>query len=92
MLGTRQALTLPLDLSGLGGHFIFSSLGLPGGSLVEGSLPVQEMQEMWVWPLGWGNPLEKEAATCSSISAWKIPWTGESGRLQSMGLQRFGHD
>ena len=36
--------------------------------------------------------LEKEMATHSSILAWKIPWTEEPSRLQSMGLQRVGHD
>ena len=47
---------------------------------------------MWVQSLGREDPLEKEMATCSSILAWKIPWTGEPGRLQSMGSQRAGHD
>ena len=42
--------------------------------------------------LGLEDPLEKELATHSSILAWKIPWTEEPGRLQSMGLQRVGHD
>ena len=42
--------------------------------------------------LGWEDPLEKEMATYSSILAWKIPWTEEPGGLQSMGLQRVGHD
>ena len=37
--------------------------------------------------LGWEDPLEKEMATHSSTLAWKIPWTEEHGRLQSMGLQ-----
>ena len=41
---------------------------------------------------GLEDALEKEMATHSSILAWKIPWTEESGRLQSMGSQRFGHD
>ena len=41
---------------------------------------------------GYENPLEKEMATHSSILAWKIPWTEEPGRLQSMGLLRVGHD
>ena len=41
---------------------------------------------------GSGRPLEKETATHSSILAWKIPWRGEPGRLQSMGSQRIGHD
>ena len=38
------------------------------------------------------NPLEKEMATHSSTLAWKTPWTEESGRLQSVGSQRVGHD
>ena len=43
------------------------------------------MQETWVLSLGQEDPLEKETATHSSILAWRIPWTEESGRLQSMG-------
>ena len=50
------------------------------------------MQETWVQSLGWVHPLEKEMATHFSTLAWKIPWTEESGKLQSMGLQRVGHD
>ena len=50
------------------------------------------MQETWVRSLGWEDPLEKEMVTHSSTLAWKIPWTEEPGRLQSMGLQRVGHD
>ena len=42
--------------------------------------------------LGWEDPLEEAMATHSSILAWKIPWTEEPGGLQSMGLQRVGHD
>ena len=42
--------------------------------------------------LGREDPLEKGMATHSSILAWEIPWTEEPGRLQSMGLQRVGHD
>ena len=49
------------------------------------------MWETWVQSLGWEDPLEKEMATHCSTAAWKIPWMGESGRLQSMGLQRVGH-
>ena len=37
------------------------------------------------WLPGWGRPLEEEMATCSSILAWKIPWTEEPGGLQSIG-------
>ena len=47
---------------------------------------------MWVRPLGWEDPLEEGMATHSSILAWKIPWTEEPGRLQSMELQRVGHN
>ena len=50
------------------------------------------MQKSWVQSLGWEDPLEKEIATHSSILAWKFPWTEEPGRLQSMELQRVGHD
>ena len=50
------------------------------------------MGETWVQSLGQEDPLEKEMATHSSTLAWKIPWTDEHGRLQSMGLQRVRHD
>ena len=50
------------------------------------------MQKTWVWSLGQEDPLEKETATHSSILTWRIPWTEKPGRLQSMGLQRVGHD
>ena len=46
----------------------------------------------WVPSLGWEDPLEKGMATHSSIFAWEIPWTEETGGLQSMGPQRVGHD
>ena len=50
------------------------------------------MREIQVRGLGWEDPLEKEMAIHSSTIAWKIPWTEEPGRLQSMGSQRVGHD
>ena len=50
------------------------------------------MQETWVRSLGWEDPLEKGMATHPSILAWRIPWTEEPGRLQSMGSQDVGHD
>ena len=50
------------------------------------------MQEIWIWSLGWEDPLDKWMATHSSILAWRIPWTEEPGGLKSMGLQRVGHD
>ena len=50
------------------------------------------MHETWVQSLGWGDPLEKELATHSSILAWEILWTEEPGGLQSMGSHRVGQD
>ena len=50
------------------------------------------MRETQVQSLGREDPLEEEMATHSSTLAWKIPWTEEPGRLQSMGSQRVGHD
>ena len=56
---------------------------------------VKRLPTMWetqVRSLGQEDPLEKEMAPHSSTLAWKIPWTEESGRLQSTGSQRVGHD
>ena len=53
---------------------------------------MQETQETWVWSLDGEDPLEKEMATHSSILAWRIPWTEEPGRLQSIGSQTIRHD
>ena len=50
------------------------------------------MLEIWVRFLGQEDPLEKEMAIHSSTLAWKIPWTEEPDRLQSMGSQRVGHN
>ena len=49
-------------------------------------------QEIQVQSTDWEDPLEKEMATHSSILAWRIAWTEEPGRLQSMRLQRVGHE
>ena len=63
------------------------------GSLVAQTVKrLSTMRETRVRFLGREDPLEKEMAIHSSIIAWKIPWTEEPGRLQSMGLQRVGHD
>ena len=61
--------------------------GLPGGSVVK-NLPA--MQETGVQSLG-REDLEEGMATHSSTLFWRIPWTEEPGRLQSMGSQRVGH-
>ena len=50
------------------------------------------MQKAQVRSLGQEDPLELEMATDSSILAWRIPWSEEPDRLQSMGSQRVGHD
>ena len=62
--------------------------GFPGGS----DSKVSTMRETWVQSPVWEDPLEKEMAIHSSTIAWKIPWTEEPHRLQSMGSQRVGHD
>ena len=53
---------------------------------------MQEPQEMPVQSLGQEQPLQEGTATHSRILAWRIPWTEEPGRLQSMGSQRVRHD
>ena len=63
--------------------------GFPGGSVVKNPPAKQEIQ---VRSRGQEDPLEEEIATYSSIPAWGNPWTEEPGGLQSMGLQRGGHD
>ena len=53
---------------------------------------MQETQEMQFRSLDQNDPLEEGMATHSNILAWRMPWTVEPGRLQSMGLQRVEHD
>ena len=68
-------------------------LGYSGASMV--AQMVKRLPATWetqVRSLGREDPLEKEMAPHSSTLAWKIPWTEEPGRLQSMGLRRVGHD
>ncbi|RJF70553.1 hypothetical protein D4Z77_08885 [Campylobacter coli] len=66
---------------------------MPWASLVDLSVKkLPSVQETQVRSLGCEDTLEKEMATHSSILAWRISWTEEPGRLQSMGSQRIGHD
>ena len=59
--------------------------------VVRTHLPMKETGKTWVRSLGQEDPLEEEMATHSSILAWRIPWTEEPGRLQSIGSQRIRH-
>ena len=70
-------------------HYLFNTMGFPGGSVVKNP---RAMQERWVRSLSRENPLEKEMGTHSSVLAWRIPGTGEPDGLPSMGLHRVGHD
>ena len=63
--------------------------GFPRGLVVK-NLPASA-QESQIQSLGQEDPLEEEMATHSSILAWRIPWTEESGALQSIGPQRVRH-
>ena len=65
---------------------------VPSGSAVKNPSAIQEEQETWVRSLGQEDPLEEGLATHSCILAWRMLWTEEPGRLQSVGLQRVGHD
>ena len=47
------------------------------------------MQETWIQPLGWEDPLEKGMATHSNVLVWRIPWTEEPGRLQFIGCKEL---
>ena len=65
----------------------------PSGSLVAQMVKnLPAVRETWVLSLGQEDPLEKGMAAHSSILAWRIPKTEESGGLQSMGLQRVRHN
>ena len=74
-------------------EFFASFLTAWGASLVAQKVKhLPAMQETRVQSLDWEDPLEKEMATHSSTLAWKMPWTEEPGRLQSMGSQRVRHN
>ena len=84
--GVAKSRTLLSDWTELNWNYYY------GISLVTQTVKcLPTMQETRVWPLGWEDPLKKEMATHFSTLAWKIPWTEEPGRLQSMGSQRVGH-
>ena len=76
-------------------EWLVQKISHPCTSLYKASLIAQSvknrpaMQETQVRSPSWEDPLEKEMATYSSILAWRIPWTAEPGRLQSMGSQEL---
>ena len=86
--GFRTGVSYPAD--GFFTDWATGNLGFLAAS--DGKGPSLPMQETQVRSQGWEDPLEKEMATHPSILAWRIPWTEEPGRLQSMGSQRVRYD
>ena len=75
-------------------HHLFSVRwwSFPGGSVVKNPLAYAGDIETWIQSLDWEDPLKEKMTTHCSILAPKILWTEEPGRLQSIGLQRVGHN
>ena len=73
-----------------GKQYLSIYLGIPSGSAVKKKMPV--MQEMWVWSLGWKDPLKKETATHSGILVWENPMVTEAWWALSVGSQRIRQD
>ena len=71
---------------------IFTRLCNQGFSVAQMVKNLPTMWETWVWYLGWEDPLEEGMVTHASILAWRIPWTKEPDKLQSLGSQRVRHD
>ena len=90
MLAVQKTQVLSLGLGRSSGEGNGTTLGASLVAQRVKGLPA--MRETRVRSLGREDPLEKEMATSSSILAWRIPWTEQPGRLQSMGLQGVGHD
>ena len=73
-------------------YFGYSPCNFKGFAGASGVKNLPAMQKMWVRFLDLEDLLEEGMATHSSIPTWRIPWTEEPGGLQSVGLQRVGHD
>ena len=73
-------------------HFETTHLSFKASLVAQRVKHLPTMRETRVQSLGQEDPLEKEMATHSNTLDWKIPWMEDPGRLQSMGLQRVGHD
>ena len=76
----------------LGEGFLTESKGFPGGTSGTDLAGQCRRYKMWVHSLGWEGPLKEGVADHSSTLAWRIPWIEEPGGLQSIGLQRVGHN
>ena len=68
------------------------SVDFPGGSAVKNQPAMNKLKEMRVQSLSWEDPLKEGMATQSRILAWRIPWTEEPDKLESIGSQRIRHD
>ena len=66
--------------------------GFPSDPVVKNLPAMQKLRENWVQSLGWEDPLEQGMVTQPSVLACRSPWTEEPGRLQSIELQRVGHN
>ena len=77
---TGAVLALKLSSTGIK-PFFYICTPLCGSVVKESACNAGDTQEIWVWSLGWEDPLEKEMATHSSSLAWRFPWTEEPGRL-----------
>ena len=73
-------------------HVNYGNTGCPGGISDKEPTCQCRRHKTWVQPLGRDDPLEEGLVTYYCILAWRIPWTEETGRLQSMGSQKVGHD
>ena len=67
-------------------------MDFPGGSAVKNQPAMKKLKETRVQSLSWEDPLEEGMATQSRILAWRIPWTEEPDKLESIGSQRIRHD
>ena len=86
---SQTSLTIEWESDGL---LLALNEGITASLVVQMVKQLPATSDTWVQSLGREDSLEKEMATHSSTLAWKIPWMEEPGRLQSMGLQRVGHD
>ena len=96
LLNPETEPTSPASPTLTGGVFTTEPPGKPSDILLNNIFQYENCRNLLVGllalvSLGWEDPLEEEMATKSSVLAWKIPWT-EPGGLQSMGLQRVGHE